>query len=89
MKTLFDESFWKSIRKIKDRKVKLKVASLISEFENAKTLFDVLNVKKLKGYSSFYRVRVGDFRIGFELIDSETVLFIIVAQRKEIYRIFP
>jgi mRNA interferase RelE/StbE len=89
MKTLFDESFWKSLKKIKDRKVKLKIAGLITEFDNAKTLFDVLNVKKLQGYSSFYRVRVGDYRVGFELIDSETVLFIIVAQRKEIYCIFP
>lgn len=89
MKTLFDESFWKSIKKIKDKKIKARVANLIEEFENAKTLYDVSNVKKLQGYNSFYRVRLGDYRIGLELIDSETVLFIIAAQRKEIYRIFP
>ncbi|MBN1768316.1 MAG: type II toxin-antitoxin system RelE/ParE family toxin [Prolixibacteraceae bacterium] len=45
--------------------------------------------KKLQGYKNYYRVRIGNYRLGFELIDGTIVLIILVAHRKEIYRKFP
>ncbi|MFB2833142.1 type II toxin-antitoxin system RelE family toxin [Floridanema evergladense] len=45
-------------------------------------------MKKLKGYENAYRIRVGDYRIGFTF-DSETVIFYRVLHRKEFYRYFP
>ena len=46
--------------------------------------------QKLVGYSAHYKIRVGDYRIGFS-IDSEikTVEFHRVLHRHEIYRKFP
>jgi mRNA-degrading endonuclease RelE of RelBE toxin-antitoxin system len=32
--------------------------------EKADNLQDIPNVKKLKGYEEFYRIRVGRFRVG-------------------------
>ena len=43
----------------------------------------------MQGFQTFYRVRIGDYRLGFELIDKETVLFILVSHRKDIYKYFP
>lgn len=47
-------------------------------------------VQKLKGYQNYYRLRIGDYRVGLR-IDSEShvVEFCRVLHRKEIYRKFP
>ena len=43
------------------------------------------NVKKLKGSSSEYRLRVGNYRVLFEL-EARTVTVYAVGNRKDIYR---
>lgn len=43
----------------------------------------------MQGFQSYYRVRIGDYRVGFEILPDESILFILVAHRKEIYRYFP
>lgn len=43
-------------------------------------------VKKLKGEEKAYRMRVGDYRIIYEIYDSKVLILIInVGHRKEIY----
>lgn len=44
-------------------------------------------VKKLTGYASFYRIRVGDYRVIYDIHDGRlTVLVVEVGHRKDIYR---
>lgn len=85
----FDKSFSKSIGKIKDNSVLKRTESFILILEAAERLDDVRGVKKLQGHSSYYRHRIGDYRLGFELLDKDTIRFIILAHRKEIYKLFP
>ena len=40
-------------------------------------------------YSSEEKIRTGDFRLGFEIINDDTIRLIIIAHRKDIYRNFP
>ena len=40
---------------------------------------------KMKGYAGYYKIRVGDYRIGF-YVEENTVEFQRVLHRKEIYR---
>lgn len=43
-------------------------------------------VKKLKGEDNAYRIRVGDYRIIYEIYDSKVLILIVnVGHRKEIY----
>jgi mRNA interferase RelE/StbE len=85
----FDKSFEKSLGKIEDKILFQKIEKIIIEFENAKSLPGMLNIKKLKGYKNYYRLRIGEYRLGFEKIDEHTVLFIVFAHRKDIYKSFP
>ena len=89
MKVEFDESFEKSIKKLKDAKIKAKLIDLIDVLEEVDTVQALPNIKKMQGFQSFYRIRIGDYRLGFEFIDASTILFIIIAHRKDIYRYFP
>jgi len=47
-----------------------------------------VNIKKLKGEGDYYRIRVGDYRIGMKVNDG-VVSFVRILHRKEIYRYFP
>ena len=42
---------------------------------------------KLKGYQNEYRIRVGDYRVRYEIRDKESVVLLLhCMHRKEIYR---
>ena len=90
MKIRIDRSFDKDVDRIKDAKVIKKLHALISKIAAADDIQD-LPVKKIEGYTSFYRIRLGDYRLGFEARsdkDKEIVL-IRILHRKDIYRYFP
>jgi mRNA interferase RelE/StbE len=85
----FDKSFEKSLDKIKNKSLFPRIEKIIIEFEKAKSLTDLPNIKKLIGFRNYYRIRIGEYRIGFERIDENTLRFIIIANRKDIYKLFP
>jgi mRNA interferase RelE/StbE len=84
----FRDSFLKDIKRIKETAVKNKIAAVISASRKVTTLHDLKNIKKLEGSDAYYRIRVGDYRIGFKLRD-KTLIFIRCLHRKDIYRYFP
>jgi mRNA interferase RelE/StbE len=45
------------------------------------------DVKKLAGYEDRYRLRVGDYRVIYEVMDGQLVILVVgVGHRREIYR---
>lgn len=88
MRVEFDSSFHKRLIKIKDRALLEKVKQIILHAESAENIRDIKQIKKLEGFTNSYRIRVGDYRIGIEL-KKDTLLFVMIAHRKEIYKIFP
>jgi len=65
MKILIDKSFEKDISKISDKRVLHAVADCIDDITNKLKLGDIVNCKKLKGTKNQYRIRIGDYRLGF------------------------
>jgi len=89
MIVLVEDSFRKDTKKIKDAKLLERLKKVIIDAQNASTILDIQNVKKLEGYKSFYRIRVGEFRAGFKLEDGTTIRFMRFLDRKDIYKYFP
>ncbi|MDX9743505.1 MAG: type II toxin-antitoxin system RelE/ParE family toxin [Arcobacteraceae bacterium] len=87
MKIEIRDSFLKDIKKL-SKENKQKIEIIFSELENAHFLTDVKNIKKLQGFKAFYRVRVGDYRLGFAYED-DVIILLHFLHRKEIYRFFP
>ena len=88
MKTEFKASFLKCIHKIADNNLKAKIIECIQNVELSDNIKQINDLKKLEGHKSFYRIKLGDYRIGVK-IDSEVVVFVTVAHRKDIYKLFP
>jgi mRNA interferase RelE/StbE len=84
----FDKSFSKSLDKIGDTIALKNTSKAIEKCEKANSLIEISNLKKLKGYKNYYRIKIGDYRIGVE-IENETILFILISHRKNIYNLFP
>jgi mRNA interferase RelE/StbE len=57
--------------------------------EQAPNIFEISNCKKLNGFTTYYRKRIGDYRIGFEKISDDRIVLIIVSHRSDIYSTFP
>lgn len=88
MRTAFRTSFVRDLKKVKDRRVGEQVRSVIEAVEAAAALSDVPNLKKMSGAAGYYRVRIGEYRIGL-FVEGEDVEFVRVLHRKEMYRYFP
>jgi mRNA interferase RelE/StbE len=85
----FDKSFAKSVDKLQEPLVLKKIEGIIIDLENAGSIPELSNVRKLKGYKTYYRIRIGDYRLGFEMVKKDTIRLIIIAHRKDIYSRFP
>ena len=88
MTVLIDKSFDKDILAISNSKLKAKLAELIETMLAIERINDIKNIKKLKGDSISYRIRIGDYRIGLECED-KCIKLIRFLHRKEIYKYFP
>jgi len=85
----FDKSFEKSLNRLNDKSLYPKIQKLLLFIEASKNIQEIPNSKKLTGFKSYYRVRIGDYRVGFEKINEKTVRLIVIAHRKNIYDKFP
>lgn len=84
----FKGSFLKDLKKIKDAAILSRIASAIVAVEAAESLQDVAACKKLQGADDYYRIRIGDFRIGL-LVEDDVVQFVRFLSRGDIYKHFP
>lgn len=88
MQVEFLASFNKDLNKLHVASIRQSLRKLILKIESAKSLSDIANVKKLVGHSNAYRVRLGDYRIGF-FFDNNILQFARIVHRKDIYKVFP
>jgi mRNA interferase RelE/StbE len=88
MKVKIDKSFEKDTDKVKDRKLLVKIAKCIEQVASATSLGQINNLKKLSGFDSYYRIKIGDYRVGI-FIKSNEARFERFLHRKDIHRYYP
>lgn len=81
--------FKKSARKEFDRlprKVQERVVEAL-KFLSESPFSDLLNIKKIKGEESLYRIRIGDYRLVYEVQTAVLLVIVIkIGHRREVYR---
>jgi mRNA interferase RelE/StbE len=88
MKIIYERSFLKDIQKISDKNLLDKIDIMIESVKKATEINEIKNIKKLKGHTTAYRMRLGDYRLGF-FLENNALIFTRFLHRKEIYRLFP
>ena len=88
MKTTFRKSFTRDLKRIKDTDILERVQQVIENVEAATNWQGIGNLKKMSGTTNFYRIRIGDYRIGVT-VEGDTVEFVRCLARRDLYRYFP
>ncbi|WP_421078229.1 type II toxin-antitoxin system RelE/ParE family toxin [Methanothermococcus sp. Ax23] len=88
MEVSFKKAFIKDFKNLPNN-IKERVKKLVfEEIPNKANISDIPNIKRLKGHTGYYRIRVGDYRIGFKYNNGKIVFYRIL-HRKYIYKKFP
>lgn len=88
MQILYEKSFYKDIAKLTDKSINKKLLEIIQLLKKQNDIHRLNSIKKMSGYTNYYRIRIGDFRLGFKY-DNGTITLIRLLHRKEIYKYFP
>ena len=88
MEIEFLEKFNRDLDRLVDVSTKRAVRKTIFSIQHADTLREIPNIKKLRGFKSAYRIRIGDYRIGI-FVEGDVVQFARIVHRKDIYKVFP
>jgi len=76
------------LKGVRDKNLLRRVKESIEAVERADSLNALPNLKKLKGAKNYFRLKIGDYRIGLAL-ESDTVVLVRLLNRKDIYKHFP
>jgi mRNA interferase RelE/StbE len=88
MKVEYLKPFLKDLSKVSDETLKDSIYESILMLKNAESLNLIPNIKKMKGHSEAYRLRIGKYRLGF-YFDGEIIELGRFAKRDDIYKLFP
>lgn len=88
MNVLFRESFTKDLRRIQDRELLQRIRKAVEAVERAPSVEEIPSLKRLRAKGPYYRIRVGDYRLGLS-IENDRATFVRILHRREIYRYFP
>jgi len=84
----FRASFARGLQTIRGADLLSRIQAAVEAVEQAERLQDVPNLIKMQGGGSYYRLRVGDYRLGLSVADN-VVAFVRCPNRSEIYKNFP
>ena len=90
MDIFFKPSFVKDFKKLPEN-TKADVRKICAgDFLITQDLTEIkhLDINSIKGFKSYYRIRVGNYRIGFKK-EGQSIIFMRIIHRKDIYKVFP
>jgi len=84
----FEASFARDLKRVRDKQLRRQVQEIIQAVKAAPDLSALQDMKKMQGYDTLYRIRLGGYRRGIEVV-ADQVIFVRFLHRKDIYRYFP
>ena len=88
MELLYGKKFSKDIDDLrKNARTRKALLEVIENFRKAGSLADLKDVRKIEGYQKYYRIKVGEYRLGIKVTKNKAEL-IRFLHRKDIYNDF-
>ena len=89
MKLRYSKSFERDLGVIKrDAQIKRRLRENIEMLKEAESTSEIKGIRSITGFPGYYRLRVGDYRLGLKL-SGDTLDLIRFLHRRDIYRRFP
>ncbi len=88
MEVRYNKKFLKELSNIPSKE-RLKIENFVfKEILGFQEIASIGTLEKLKGYSNYYRIRFGSYRVGISF-SNDVLTFERVLHRRDIYRYFP
>jgi len=88
MNILYQKKFLKDLTLIPFSQRKKIEHFVFEELPTLNNFQQLRNAEKMTGYNHYYKIRFGDYRLGFHF-NNDTLTLERIKHRKEIYRHFP
>lgn len=89
MKILYTKSLERDIDDVRSNPdIRKRLLGVIEKLKEIDSLVEVPGVRKIEGYASYFRIKIGDYRLGIKMA-GDTLELIRFLHRKDIYRRFP
>ena len=88
MKVEPNRGFTRDLRRIRSSELRQRLLRKIEELEAASDITEVRGVVKMTGEGTYYRIRIGDYRLGLA-VDGDEATLLRFLHRREIYQFFP
>jgi mRNA interferase RelE/StbE len=85
----YKKTFLKDLAELPAKHRKSIEELVFGEIPASEAIPDAVDIKRIQGHAHYFRIRVGDYRIGCEVRERNKVVFYRVKHRKDIYRVFP
>ena len=89
MKCFYKKTFLKDLSSIPAVYQKRIEKLVFKEIPDSKNITDINDLKKMRGYNKYFRIRIGNYRIGCMVGTKDNIIFYRVKSRKDIYKLFP
>jgi len=86
---LYKKTFFKDLVKLPSYYREQVEKLVFEEIPKLDNISEIPNIKKMKGYQDYYRIRIGDYRVGCKVAKEGRVIFYRVKSRSDIYGVFP
>jgi mRNA interferase RelE/StbE len=89
MNILYTKRFSKDLDGIvHDANLKKRLLQVIERIKQMDSFTELEDVRKIHGYDGYYRIRIGDYRLGIKNTE-DGIEMLRLLHRKDIYRRFP
>lgn len=88
MKVLINKQFLNELSKIPTKERSIIEQFVFREIKEYLHCYQIPDIKKLKGYKNYYRLRFGNYRLGISY-RNDVFIFERALHRKDIYKYFP
>jgi len=62
---------------------------VFEQIPSSEDIFHDFDIHPIRGYTGYYRIRTGKYRIGCRITGNGQIVFYRVKSHEEIYRVFP
>ena len=87
MEIIITKTFEKQLRLV-PKYIRESAIAVLEALETAKNVTEIKDLKKLSGYTNYYRIRIGNYRMGLQIINPK-IIVVTILHRGTIYKLFP
>jgi len=87
MEIVITKTFEKQLKSV-PKYIRESAIEVLEALEKAKIVTEIKDLKKLSSYTNYYRIRIGNYRMGLQIIDPK-IIVVTILHRFTIYKLFP